>query len=352
MEDGTGAPESADTNKRTPQRRKRLAGIIAGVLAFALLFSLVQTVLTPKYLQSSSGMAYGLYHGLARDTEYLFLGTSQAYAAVDARELTESYGLNAYDFGSGGLPFAIMPYFLSEFLRYEHPQYVFAEVSTILRPVDEITDQQIAYCYAPFRPSAEKRSSLRLIGFSGTELLARDAFPIFIYHNRWDSLELEDAAYLFFPLIQALRNNERFASIPAVAEVLNNVLLNRGHLAIEKTREARLVYEPGGSGSIPPLPAENAAALEQLADLCRARGVTLILFKTPTPQWTAEQSAAAAAAAAELGIEYLELHDYLDEIGIDAQTDFADGTHLNASGAAKVTAFMAHYIRQELPLSP
>ena len=46
----------------------------------------------------------------------------------------------------------------------------------------------------------------------------------------------------------------------------------------------------------------------------------------------------------EYDLEYLELNDYLDVIGIDEQTDFANERHLNGSGAEKTTDFLGKYL--------
>lgn len=44
--------------------------------------------------------------------------------------------------------------------------------------------------------------------------------------------------------------------------------------------------------------------------------------------------------------KYLNLFEYVDEIGLDCEKDFSDTDHLNAKGAKKVTNFLGKYIVQ------
>ena len=44
--------------------------------------------------------------------------------------------------------------------------------------------------------------------------------------------------------------------------------------------------------------------------------------------------------AQENGCVYFNLFEYMDELGIDCETDFGDEGHLNNSGAVKVADFL------------
>jgi hypothetical protein len=48
--------------------------------------------------------------------------------------------------------------------------------------------------------------------------------------------------------------------------------------------------------------------------------------------------------AQDNGCVYFNLFEYIDETGIDGETDFSDTGHLNDSGAAKVADFLGEYI--------
>ena len=50
----------------------------------------------------------------------------------------------------------------------------------------------------------------------------------------------------------------------------------------------------------------------------------------------------------EYGLEYLELNEALEEIGIDPTTDFYNKNHLNTSGAGKTTDYLSEILKQYL----
>lgn len=52
----------------------------------------------------------------------------------------------------------------------------------------------------------------------------------------------------------------------------------------------------------------------------------------------------------EYGYNYLNLMDYMDEIGLDLTYDFRDGDHLNLIGANKVSGFIGKYIDENYDL--
>ena len=78
--------------------------------------------------------------------------------------------------------------------------------------------------------------------------------------------------------------------------------------------------------------------------MCKENDIQVIFFKAPVSDWTRADSSAVKQFMDEYDLEYLELNDYLDVIGIDEQTDFANERHLNGSGAEKTTDFLGKYL--------
>ncbi len=89
----------------------------------------------------------------------------------------------------------------------------------------------------------------------------------------------------------------------------------------------------------------NVPYLRRIAALCRERNVRLVLTMLPYPANHEEAMAANGVAilAEELGVEYLNM---LDMGLVDLRTDLFDSSsHLNVSGAMKVTRFLGTYLR-------
>ncbi len=91
----------------------------------------------------------------------------------------------------------------------------------------------------------------------------------------------------------------------------------------------------------------NVPYLRRIAELCREKGIRLVLTTLPFPANREEAMAAngVAVLAQELGVEYLNM---LDLDLVDYQTDLFDSSsHLNVSGALKATRFLGEYLRDE-----
>ena len=52
----------------------------------------------------------------------------------------------------------------------------------------------------------------------------------------------------------------------------------------------------------------------------------------------------------EKGIPFLNMNYYLDEIGIDGDTDFGTSRHLSVNGARKATMFLGNYLKENYEL--
>lgn len=86
--------------------------------------------------------------------------------------------------------------------------------------------------------------------------------------------------------------------------------------------------------------------LRKTLDLCRERDIPVLLLYLPSILSPEQYSHVFSARdyAEEYGIEFLNLMEHMDELGIDYATDFRDTAHLNMYGAAKTTEFLGEYL--------
>ena len=78
--------------------------------------------------------------------------------------------------------------------------------------------------------------------------------------------------------------------------------------------------------------------------LMKAYGAELVLIKSPSlwPHWYDEWDEQISSYADKHGLDYINLLNVSDEIGIDMQTDTYDaGLHLNIYGAEKLSRYFA-----------
>ena len=153
-------------------------------------------------------------------------------------------------------------------------------------------------------------------------------FPLLAYHSRWNEINKGD----IFP------------------EASGQALSNRGFAPNDTINPVSIAYTGPESGEECETPYKTDKAITQLLDLCQEHGITLVFFKAPVSTWTRNESKTVKAYMQERGLTYLELNDYLEEIGIDPDTDFLNAEHLNTFGANKTTDFIAQYLMDNYQL--
>lgn len=87
---------------------------------------------------------------------------------------------------------------------------------------------------------------------------------------------------------------------------------------------------------------------KEMARICAENDIKLISFKFLISYWTKNDSKCVKKFMSANGLEYIDLNDHLDEIGIDNTTDFFNNNHSNLSGANKTTRFIAENIKEKL----
>ena len=115
----------------------------------------------------------------------------------------------------------------------------------------------------------------------------------------------------------------------------------------------------GAKGTYEPLDEDVSAALAQpepeameaftnLVSLCKERNIDLILLKTPRSDWTLEEYNTTQLLAQQNDLPFLDfnLPQLQKAIGYDYTVDnlYRSPTHLNLSGAQKVTAYLGDYL--------
>lgn len=110
----------------------------------------------------------------------------------------------------------------------------------------------------------------------------------------------------------------------------------------------------GGAEGVLAIPEEQETYLRDLLAWLKENGQEALFIVSPYGESLEEQQMFnyMAAIVEESGYGFLNMNDYYDEIGIVFEEDFADyGSHTNAVGAEKCTAFLKEYLlaRYALP---
>ena len=274
------------------------------LLALALLLGLV---FRPKNNTLSGGMLetdpLAVSSQPENSLDVLFLGDSEAYSGFVPMALWKDTGIASFVCASVDQKPYETEDFLREALKNQSPKVVVLETNVLYR-VYPSTDALI--------PSVEPY------------------IPALRYHDRWKSLTLADFT----------QRPHYTAQSP-----------DRGYHLLTGAQSADIEGYMRPMEEWEPLSRQNREYLQKIADLCREKNAQLILFSVPSPtNWTVRRHNTVGDTAGELDVPYLDGN--LMDLGIDWDLDTYDaGDHLNYYGAAKVTAFLADYLRQNAHLT-
>ncbi len=310
------------------KKRSVVCGAVT-CLVLVLSLYLLQRLLVPKY---ASGVVEGAliaeYYQEEKDHDVIFIGDCEVYENFSPAALWEGFGINSYIRGSPQQLIWQSYYLLEDTLRYETPDAVIFNVLSMQydQPQSEAYNRMTL---EGMRWSPSKVKSIQASMTEGEEFLDY-VFPLLRYHSRWSELKREDLDYMF----------------------RTETVSHNGYYMRVDVKPAENV--PPGR----PLPdyrfGDNAwTYLDKITQLCRDRGIRLILVKAPSlyPCWYDEWEEQIDEYAARNDLLYLNFLELIDETGLDFRRDTYDGgLHLNLSGAEKVTAYLGQVLRDQAGL--
>jgi hypothetical protein len=301
----------------------------ASAIAAILLFFGAQRLLSPKYMD-------GIYEG-AMTTEYyneklphdvIFVGDCEVYDNLSTIALWEDYGLASYIRGGPNQLAWQSSYLLEEAVLREKPEVAVYSVLALHQGEPE-SEAYNRLNLDSMRPSLRKLSAVMDSMLPGESVMSY-FFPIFRYHDRWLELSAIDLEHFLKP------DKVSFKGYMMRADVLPADVIPRGRRLSDYT-----------------LPERSMEHLAKMAQLCKREGVELLLIKAPSvyPYWYPEWDAQIKEFASINSLEYLNLIDLSDEIGLDLTKDTYDaGLHLNVYGAEKAARYLGRFLVERYSL--
>ena len=293
------------------------------VLFFLLLCAalwLLGRIFEPKYM---SGVLEGAmtreYYTEENPHDVIFVGDCEVYENFSPVTMWEEKGITSYIRGSAQQLIWQSYYLLEEVFERESPKVVVYNVQSMKYD----TPQSEAYNRMTLDGMPLSKHKIDAIRASATEdeELISYLIPFLRYHSRWSELTAEDIEYAFH------RDSVTIAGYLMRADVEPMTKLPTAPVLDDCTiGETCWEY------------------LDKMQKLCDANGAKLVLIKSPSlwPHWYDEWDEQISDYAAEHGLDYINLLNVSDEIGIDMQTDTYDaGLHLNIYGAEKLSRYFA-----------
>ena len=309
-------------------KKDKYRRVVKGVIFFVLLFAAIG--LTSRVLEYKvSGKRIEPFLKDAKSYDVVFLGNSHAIYGVYPLELWRDYGIASYNLSSFGSTMAVNYWTARLMIESAQPKLVVIDVDEISR-ADKAPksngDLHIALDAYPLTPT--KISAIEDL-MNNSEEINSDGnryvdirweyyFKLRKYHDRFGELTADD----FFPSREILRGAMMMID---VADPVDYDIIDE-----------RQAWDQGGWGY---------EYLRMLIELCQSRGIDVLLTHVPFP--ASEQSQEEANAVRYMLGEYgIQMIDMVNIDGIaDYQVDSYDQvSHLNPSGARKVTDFLGEYI--------
>lgn len=309
------------------KKLRRLLGSLA-FLALLCAFVLAADRVT---LRKESVVKFGPFFGDQEQYDALFVGDSHVVNGVFPMELWRDYGIASYNLASYGCTLPMSYWMMMNALDYASPKLIvigvkdvdkdyklggsggeahtaldaFPLTRTKLRAIEDLMNDPEAECFEDS-------------GASYRDLRWEYVFPLGKYHSRWSELTRED----FFPTPGV----QKGASMAVrVAEPRDYDILDEWDM-----------QEEDGLGF---------DYLRRMIEECQARGIGVLLAHLPFPPSDENQRAANAVRpiAEEYGVDYVDFVnlDCVADYGADCYDTFS---HLNPSGARKVTDFLGRYM--------
>jgi len=307
----------------TQKRIQTVLSVLAVLVAFVLVLGLATRLLEPKYATDLvEGSFLSQYYQEAGNHDVIFVGDCEVYANFSPMELFRQYGITSYIRGSSQQLIWQSYYVLEETLKYETPKIVVYNVNA-MRYSEPVSEAYNRLTIDKMRWSSQKVGIIQA-SMTEEEDFWSYVFPILRYHSRFDELTAEDLTYFF-----SRKDNSYFGY------QLHTDVLPVGNLPAKR-----------------PLPNYQFgdicySYLDKMTQLCKEKGVELILIKAPSvyPYWYEEYDAQIQAYADANGLTYYNFTACTEQIGLDFKTDTYDaGLHLNYSGTKKLCDYFGEIL--------
>ncbi len=309
---------------------KKFIKILIILLCLIVIFVITSRLLSPKYMTDLvEGSMIAEYYDEVKNHEVIFIGDCEVYANFSPMVMYEQDGITAYVRGTSQQLLWQSYGILKETLKYEIPKVVVFNVNA-LRYDEPVSEAYNRLTLDKMKWSKEKVDIIKASMTEDEDFMSY-VFPILRYHSRFSQLTSEDFEYLF----KEKKNT------------FNGFLINKN-------------IKPVGS-----LPTKKRLAdynfsekcigyLDKITKLCKDHNIKLVLIKAPSlyPYWYDEYNEQIVNYAKENNLDFYNLKDVAEEIGIDYQKDTYDaGLHLNLTGATKLSIYFSKLLKEKYNLT-
>lgn len=318
--------------KSMKQAAKR---VIAVLLFFAVLLGGIFGTNWLLRLKASDGCypVQMFYKQKKNSVDVLCLGSSHTYTNINPAILWDEYGIASYDLAGSNQPFWNTYYYLKEALKYQTPELVVLDVYRAIETEDYQDDARTAMNTFGLRYSKDYRENIKVSLFpTETELYYLLKFPI--YHARYQEMSEQD--FKFYNNDSNRKNYKGF-NLNCISTTVFHEFPDVSQVTeVEKMTDKTRKY------------------FEKIIQLTQENDIPLLLVSAPYLDYVTEDKKIfnqVEQIAAKYDVEFVDFNEYYDRIGLDPETDFAEGSHLNYYGSEKYSVYLGQHIVNQYEVS-
>lgn len=310
---------------------RKLFSIIAKIICVIIAFSLLTMLFMPKYIEKNvDGRITAEYYREKTPIDVIFVGASTVQADISPMTLYREYGITAYDRSGPSQVVPISYAVIMDSIKRNKPELVVMDVGFIYQPDDYVDEGASRKSLDSMRWSKYKANCINAV-MGPTENYLDYVFPILRFHSRWNDLNLEDLKYWVYKPNVTYNGQVLQFSDEGRYEEVNHYMLDSSVVASERT----MMY------------------LQMIVDACNENNVQLLFIKLPLIKgnWNEAIDNQVTDFAIDNKVNYYCLTESFEEIGLDINSDYTDGQHMNSYGAEKFSVFIGKYIKDNYSVS-
>lgn len=262
------------------------------------------------------------FHDMPEDSiEVIGYGSSRMWRSIDSMEMYKNYGIGTYNYGAHWQQFNTTYLFFLDSLKTQSPKVVIFEMNNVNDIIENSAlTGEIYYTKAIENKGARTEYLSQCFGDDIESYLSYYFFPILEFHSNWANINIMS--------IFEKTNDEYYYGTMGYFEF--DIIGSVDPVDFSLVEELEIDEE-------------SIIVLDSIVDICNKNDIEIIFYTSPHAD-EFNYSVAITEYAEENDCVYFNMNDYLEEIEIDWTTDFKDISHLNDSGAEKVSNFLGEYI--------
>lgn len=256
--------------------------------------------------------------------DYVGLGSSHMYCTLNPLEVWNETGISGFVLATQQQPLTASYYYLKEAFKTQSPKYVILEGYMAIG--GESVEESVIYdAVDPLKFSLNKVQMINAL--VEPDERPNYLFNVIKYHSRWKDVTLKEAELAFNHWDDIYKGF---------------VPLNGSFAGINKIPDYSIITASD-------IGEHNKKALNDILSLTKENGAELVVMFGPYNAYNQDMTSAIKAVrdwAEDNSVDILDYSLRLDELGIDPTADYYDASHLDASGAAKISRDVAKYLAE------